>query len=318
MNEFKKDFENKSILITGGTGSIGRALTNVLLGYNPKKIVLMSRHEDLQVQMKREFQGKNVEFLMGDVRDHERCMVATKNMDIVFHAAALKHISDIEHHPIEAIKTNVTGTINVKNAAIANNVENVVGISTDKAVKPINSYGMTKALDERILLDKEMESNTNFSVVRYGNVVGSRGSIIPYWYQLAKAGQPLSITDIRMTRFWITLEDAVKLIFLSRRNPGKLMVKKCKSIKMTDLAEIYKEKFKIKTNVVGMRSGEKVHEHLLSDYEFRKANLEDDFYIVDYNRADLNDRLDDFTSENAEKITNEEMKKILLKEGFYE
>ncbi|MEM3714678.1 MAG: SDR family NAD(P)-dependent oxidoreductase, partial [Nitrososphaeria archaeon] len=205
----------KTILITGGTGSFGKAMTKVLLGTEVKEIRIMSRDEDLQVQMKREFNSERIKFFIGDIRDYERCLEVTKNVDIIFHAAALKQISEIERHPMEAVKTNILGTWNIKKAAIENNVEYVLGISTDKAVKPINVYGMTKALDERILLNNEIKSDTKFSVVRYGNVVGSRGSVIPYWYKLAKEGKDLPLTDERMTRFWITLKEAIELIFFS-------------------------------------------------------------------------------------------------------
>ncbi|MEM3531412.1 MAG: SDR family NAD(P)-dependent oxidoreductase, partial [Nitrososphaerales archaeon] len=250
----------KTILITGGTGSFGKAMTKVLLGTEVKEIRIMSRDEDLQVQMKREFNSERIKFFIGDIRDYERCLEVTKNVDIIFHAAALKQISEIERHPMEAVKTNILGTWNIKKAAIENNVEYVLGISTDKAVKPINVYGMTKALDERILLNNEIKSDTKFSVVRYGNVVGSRGSVIPYWYKLAKEGKDLPLTDERMTRFWITLKEAIELIFFSLKNHGKITVRACKAFSLRDLAQIYKDKFNVNIKIVGIRPGEKLHE----------------------------------------------------------
>ncbi len=318
MDEFGKDFDGKRILITGGTGSLGRTLTTQLLKFNVRELTVMSRHEDLQVQMKREVKDPRVKYLIGDVRDLERCRTATRHIDIIFHTAALKHVSDAEGHPSEAIKTNLMGTINIKNAAIANNVASVIGISTDKAAKPVNVYGMTKALDEKVLLINENDTDTKFSVVRYGNVVGSRGSVVRYWYQLAKAGEILPITDLRMTRFWLTLEDATKLIFASTRNPGKLMVKKCKSFKLIDLAQIYEQKYGVKSQTVGTRPGEKIHEVLLTDLEMRKAELLGEHYIVDYTKPDISDTLEDFTSANAERATRDEMISILQKEGFYD
>jgi FlaA1/EpsC-like NDP-sugar epimerase len=306
----------KTILITGGTGSFGRSMIRALLDTDVKEIRIMSRHEDLQVQMKREFTDDRIKFFIGDVRDYERCLEVTKKVDIIFHAAALKQIPEIERHPMEAVKTNILGTWNVKRAAIENNVEHVVGISTDKAVKPINVYGMTKALDERILLNNEIDSNTKFSVVRYGNVVGSRGSVIPYWYELAKNHRDLPLTDERMTRFWITLKEAIELVFFSLKNPGRIVVRNCKAFSLLDLAQIYKDEFKVGVRVIGIRPGEKLHECLLSDYEMRKAILDGDFYVVDIHGKDLRKDASDFDSYSAEKIKYEEMKTLLRREGF--
>ena len=259
MNSFSNVVSGKTVLITGGTGSFGRVMTKALLDTDVNEIRIMSRHEDLQVQMKREFTDNRIRFFIGDVRDYERCLEVTKKVDIIFHAAALKQIPEIENHPMEAIKTNVFGTWNIKKAAIENNVEHVVGISTDKAVKPINVYGMTKALDERILLNNEIDSDTKFSVVRYGNVVGSRGSVIPYWYNLAKNGNDIPITDERMTRFWITLKEAIELVFFSLKNPGKIVVRNCKAFSLRDLAQIYMDEYKVGFRVIGIRPGEKLH-----------------------------------------------------------
>ena len=315
-SEINKLISGKTVLITGGTGSFGKMMTKVLLDIEVKKIRLMSRHEDLQVKMKREFDHEKIEFFIGDIRDYERCLEVTRNVDIVFHAAALKQIAEIEKHPMEAIKTNILGTWNVKRTAIENNVECVIGISTDKAVKPINVYGMTKALDERILLNDEVDSNTKFSVVRYGNVVGSRGSVIPYWFELAKTGNDIPLTHKKMTRFWITLSEAVELVFFSLQNPGKIIVRKCKAIPLIDVAQFYKEKFNVNIKIVGIRPGEKIHECLLNDYEMRKAVLKDEFYVVDLHGKDAREDASDFTSDTVEKITSEEMKSLLEKQGF--
>lgn len=316
MKKINNLVSGKTVLITGGSGSFGKLMTKTLLDTEVGKIKILSRHEDLQVQMKREFIDKRLEFFIGDVRDYERCLEVTKNTNIIFHAAALKQISEIERHPMEAIKTNILGTWNIKKAAIENNIEQVVGISTDKAVKPINAYGMTKALDERILLNNEIYSTTKFSVIRYGNVVGSRGSVIPYWYELAKAGKDLPLTDDRMTRFWLTLKEAMDLVFFSLGNPGKIIVRKCMAHSLKDLAKIYKENFNVNTRVIGIRPGEKIHECLLTDYEMRKAVLKDNFYIVDMNIADIRKEANDFVSDTAEKIEYEYMKSLLVREGF--
>lgn len=317
MKDFSNFFAGKRILITGGTGSIGHILTDQLLKYDVEMIRVMSRHEDLQIQMQRDYLDKRMNFLLGDVRDYDRCLTATKGMDIVIHAAALKHISDIERHPSEAVKTNVIGTMHVKRASMENKVSNFIGISTDKATKPINMYGATKALDEKIILINEEPTDTKFSVVRYGNVVGSRGSVIPLWYKLAKEGQPLQLTDARMTRFWFLLEEAMELIFVSLQTPDRLVVKKCKAFKMEDLAALYATKYKVPIKNVGLRAGEKIHEALLNDLEYRKAVLKDGYFVVDYNGKDIRDDIVDFTSDIAEQITEKDMIRILQKEGFY-
>jgi len=316
MSSFSYAVSGKTVLITGGTGSFGKAMTRALLDTDVNEIRIMSRHEDLQFQMRREFTDNRIKFFIGDVREYERCLEITKRVDIIFHAAALKQITEIERHPIEAVKTNILGAWNIKRAAIENNVESVVAISTDKAVKPINAYGMTKALDERIFLNSEVSSDTKFSVVRYGNVVGSRGSVIPYWYELAKNGKDLPLTDDRMTRFWITLKDAIELIFFSLKYPGRIVVRNAKAFSLKDLAEIYTETFKVNTKIIGIRLGEKLHESLLSDYEMRKAVLNGNFYIVNIYGNDLRKDASDFDSNNAEKLKRDEMNILLKNEGF--
>jgi len=316
MSSFSYAVSGKTVLITGGTGSFGKAMTRALLDTDVNEIRIMSRHEDLQFQMRREFTDNRIKFFIGDVREYERCLEITKRVDIIFHAAALKQITEIERHPIEAVKTNILGAWNIKRAAIENNVESVVAISTDKAVKPINAYGMTKALDERIFLNSEVSSDTKFSVVRYGNVVGSRGSVIPYWYELAKNGKDIPLTDDRMTRFWITLKDAIELIFFSLKYPGRIVVRNAKAFSLKDLAEIYTETFKVNTKIIGIRLGEKLHESLLSDYEMRKAVLNGNFYIVNIYGNDLRKDASDFDSNNAEKLKRDEMNILLKNEGF--
>jgi len=316
MSSFSYAVSGKTVLITGGTGSFGKAMTRALLDTDVNEIRIMSRHEDLQFQMRREFTDNRIKFFIGDVREYERCLEITKRVDIIFHAAALKQITEIERHPIEAVKTNILGAWNIKRAAIENNVESVVAISTDKAVKPINAYGMTKALDERIFLNSEVSSDTKFSVVRYGNVVGSRGSVIPYWYELAKNGKDLPLTDDRMTRFWITLKDAIELIFFSLKYPGRIAVRNAKAFSLKDLAEIYTETFKVNTKIIGIRLGEKLNESLLSDYEMRKAVLNGNFYIVNIYGNDLRKDASDFDSNNAEKLKRDEMNILLKNEGF--
>lgn len=217
--DYISDFlKNKNILITGGTGSFGKKFTETLLKeHSPKAIRIYSRGELLQVTMQEEFKDKRLRFFIGDVRDRERLYRAMNDVDIVVHAAALKQVPACEYNPIEAVKTNIDGSINVIDAAIDNNVEKVIAISTDKAVHPVNLYGATKMVAEKLFIQANSytgENKTKFSCVRYGNVIGSRGSVIPLFKEQSKKGK-ITITDDRMTRFWITLEQGVRFVINS-------------------------------------------------------------------------------------------------------
>lgn len=263
---------NKNILITGGTGSFGKRFTRRILNeYKPNKLIIYSRDEYKQFMMRQAFSkfDKVLRFFIGDVRDSERLHRAFDGVDIVIHAAALKHVPIAEYNPIEAINTNINGAKNVINAALDRQVEKVVALSTDKAVNPISLYGATKLVSDKLFISANAYSGANrtrFSVVRYGNVSGSRGSVIPYFQSLAEGGaEELPITDLRMTRFWITLDEGVNLVFqaIKEGRGGELYVSKIPSYKITDLALAIHPKAKLKE--VGIREGEKLHEVMIAE-----------------------------------------------------
>jgi len=265
--------KGKVVLITGGTGSLGRKLTEVLLrDHDPHSVRVFSRDELKQSQMREEFKDdQRLRFLIGDVRDAGRLARAMDRVNVVIHAAALKQIVAAEYNPIEAVRTNIMGAVNVIDAAIDRGVEKVVGVSTDKAVYPINLYGATKLCAEKLFVHGNAYSGahgTRFSCVRYGNVVGSRGSIVPLFERLKASGE-LPITDARMTRFWITLEQAVDLILTCVREMkgGEIFIPKIPSMKVTELAKALAPDAKLK--IVGIRPGEKLKEYLISSEESR-------------------------------------------------
>jgi len=281
--------KNKTILVTGGTGSFGKYIVSELLKYNPSEIRIFSRDEDKQYSMQFELKDyKNLRFVIGDVRDKESLQKATKNVDIVLHAAALKQIPSTEYNILEAVKTNVLGAQNVVDACLQNNVKKVLSISTDKAVEPINVMGMTKGLQERIftLANKERDGGqTVFASVRYGNVVASRGSVIPLFIKQIKAGGPLTITHPGMTRFILTLKRATQLVFtaLSAMVGGEIFVPKVQPLRIIDLAEVFVEAYKPVNNkivAIGIRPGEKLHETLISDAESLRIIDKGDYFIL--------------------------------------
>lgn len=255
-------FANSSILCTGGCGSLGQHLTKKLLTLNPKEIRIYSRDEFKQYNMRKEISDDRVKYFLGDVRDLSRLTEVMSGVDYVVHAAAYKQIDTIEPQPMEAVKTNILGSENVIIAANFNKVKKCVLISTDKAVEPRNAYGATKMLAER-LFTTQYNSDVCFSCVRYGNVLSSRGSVIPAWQHAAKKGKEINITDPEMTRFWITLDEAVELVLfaLSQNVQGRIYVPKIPSMKITDLAKAVAPDSSIK--ITGIRSGEKIHESLV-------------------------------------------------------
>jgi len=259
-----KFLKNKTIMITGGTGSFGNRCTQYLLKNNVKKVIIFSRDELKQFEMANKFNNSKLRFLLGDVRDRDRLKLATKKVDIIIHAAALKQVPAAEYNPMEPIKTNIYGAENVISAAIENNVEKILALSTDKAANPVNLYGATKLCSDKLFLDANNltgGSNTKFSVVRYGNVVGSRGSVLPFFKSLLKKNvKSLPITDERMTRFWITLNHGVEFVLnsIDLMKGGELYVPKIPSIKITDLVKALDKN--IKYHVIGIRPGEKIHE----------------------------------------------------------
>lgn len=258
-------FDNKSVLITGGTGSFGKYFARTILNsFKPRRVVIYSRDEFKQFEMQQEFSQPVMRFFLGDVRDEERLVRATRDVDIVIHAAALKQVPAAEYNPMEFVKTNVFGAQNVVQAALANDVEKVIALSTDKAANPINLYGATKLLSDKIFVAANNIAGghkTIFSVVRYGNVVGSRGSVLPYFKKLVADGvTELPITDERMTRFWITLLQGVDFVIksFSCMQGGEIFVPKIPSIRVVDLVKSLGENLKYK--IVGIRPGEKLHE----------------------------------------------------------
>lgn len=277
---------NKIILVTGGTGSFGKCFTHrVLRDYHPKKVIIFSRDEYKQYVMGQECQkyGKKVRFFIGDVRDKDRLSRAFDGVDIVVHAAALKQVPTLEYNPIEAIKTNIMGAINVIDAAIDRKVKSVVALSTDKAVNPINLYGGTKLVSDKLFVSANAyagQKKTCFSVVRYGNVAGSRGSVIPFFKKLMEKGQVVPLTDGRMTRFWLSLDQAVNLVFeaVVSSQGGEIYVAKCPSFKILDLVQSMKQKIKIKE--AGIRPGEKLHEVMITEEDSPRTYEHKNFYII--------------------------------------
>lgn len=278
---------DKVIIITGGTGSFGKKFVRRILSeYNPKKIIIYSRDEYKQFLMQKEFAEykDRLRFFIGDVRDRERLYRAFVGVDIVIHAAALKHVPLMEYNPIEAIKTNIQGAINVIDAALDRGVEKVIALSTDKAVNPVNLYGATKLVSDKLFVSANAYSGkdgTKFAVVRYGNVAGSRGSVIPFFLKLVKEGRrELPITDFRMTRFWITLDEGVDLVFraIKEAKGGEIYVSKIPSFKIVDLAKAICPECELKE--VGIREGEKLHEVMITEEDSRTTYEYDDHYII--------------------------------------
>lgn len=278
-------FKNKTILITGGTGSFGKHCVKTLLeSCSPKKIIVYSRDELKQFEMQQNFDSPTMRYFLGDVRDEARLSMAMRGVDYVIHAAALKQVPAAEYNPMECVKTNVMGASNIVAAAIANNVQKVVALSTDKAANPINLYGATKLCSDKIFIAGNNlvgHGSTRFSVVRYGNVVGSRGSVVPFFKNLvAKRSVELPITDVRMTRFWITLDQGVAFVLktFSRMHGGEIFVPKIPSARITDLAEAIAPG--IPHKIVGIRPGEKLHEVMCPADDSRLVLEFSDHYMI--------------------------------------
>jgi UDP-N-acetylglucosamine 4,6-dehydratase/5-epimerase len=287
-------FDGARIFISGATGSWGQVLTTMLLEqYNVEQIVCFSRGELQQVLMKRKFNNPKLKFVIGDVRDYESVRQATKDVDIIFHLAALKHVPVCEENVQETIKTNIAGTTNIVNAAIENRVKKVIDVSSDKAVEPINLYGMTKSVGEKIVIQaNDLSDYTKFVCIRGGNVMGSSGSVIPYFIEQIKAGGPITITDKKMTRFFLTLEEAIRLLFKASIDSigGETFVMNMPSCYITDLADVLMEHYgKVEVQEVGMRPGEKLDEMLISSHESAMSFCYDNNYWLtlpsNYNQA---------------------------------
>ncbi|MDX9814026.1 MAG: UDP-N-acetylglucosamine 4,6-dehydratase (inverting) [Sulfurimonadaceae bacterium] len=278
-------FNGKNILITGGTGSFGKKYTQILLSaYRPKKIIIFSRDELKQYEMAQEFNDKCMRYFIGDVRDKDRLKQATKDVDFIIHAAALKHVPIAEYNPMECIKTNINGASNVIEAALYNGVSRTIALSTDKAANPINLYGATKLASDKLFVAANNlagSEDIKFGVVRYGNVVGSRGSVVPLFKKLISQGaKELPITDEKMSRFFITLEDGVKFVLknFERMQGGEIFIPKIPSMKIVDMAKALAPD--LPHNIVGIRSGEKLHEIMCpADDSHLTLEFEDHFVI---------------------------------------
>jgi len=277
-------FDGKTVLITGGTGSFGKMFTSLLLKeWNPDSVRIYSRGELLQWEMQQKIQDERLRFFIGDVRDKDRLYRAMNDVDIVVHAAALKQVPAAEYNPIEAVKTNIDGASNVINASIDNGVEKVMALSTDKAVHPVNLYGATKMVAEKLFVQGNTYAggrNTRFACTRYGNVVGSRGSIIPLFLEQRKQGR-VTVTDERMTRFWLTLEQGSRFVAhcIETMRGGEVFVPKIPSMRITDLAKVMAPDCEVE--VIGIRPGEKLHEVLLTEDEARHSKDMGDYFIIE-------------------------------------
>ena len=327
--------EGKKILITGGTGSLGQALTKKLLETKVDTIRIFSRDEGKQVQMQSDISDKRLRFLIGDIRDFQRLSRALEGIDIVIHAAALKHVPVAEYNPFEAVKTNVDGTQNLIEACFDNNVKIALAVGTDKAVSPFNTYGATKFLMERLFISANYYKGTHdikFFCVRYGNILGSSNSIVPILKNQISTGKKITITDSTMTRFTITMDEALDLIIRALKNGqgGEIFVPKLKAYRLGDMKNAIVELTNCKNEVeeISVRLGEKFHEILINREEFRNTFENDQDFII-YEKQLENKQLDnlspvdknkwksDYSSENAELLSLKELKGILIKEKFF-
>jgi len=330
------NYEGKKFLITGGTGSLGIALTKRLLDLGAETIRILSRNESKQLVMESEIASDKVRFLIGDVRDLPRLEKALQGVDIVFHAAALKHVPVVEYNPFEAIKTNILGTQNIIDACLKENVETVIGVGTDKAVSPLSTYGATKLLMEKLFttaqnyIDKK-RYRTNFLALRYGNVLGSSGSVIPKFIQQIKSKEKITITNLNMTRFSLTMDEALDFILesISLGKGSEVFIPKLKAYSI----EVLKESlFELLENtgeqIISSRPGEKMHEILVNSDEINYVwELDKKYILFDSSKSEeqikknypgikKTELSDTYSSNTVEKITKDELKKIILQSGF--
>ena len=327
-------FKDKKILITGGTGSLGTALTKRLLQEDVDTIRIYSRDEWKQTQMESDLREDRLRFLIGDVREKERLSRALEDIDIAIHAAALKHVPVAEYNPFEAVKTNVLGAQNLIECCIDNQVDVALAISTDKAVSPLNTYGATKLLMERLFVSKDYSSfrhKIKTMCVRYGNVLGSRGSVVPTFVNQILTGKKITITDNSMTRFNITMNQSIDLVLraLEKKISGSILVPKLKSYRVEDLKDAIIEIFGANNEYekINPRPGEKFHEVLINHHEIRNAyELDNDYVLFDKDNNFLNQAeasflksanlTDQYSSDKMPYLTKDELKKILLKENL--
>ena len=328
-------FKDKVLIITGGTGSFGQTILTRFLNTGVKEIRIFSRDEKKQEDMRIALNNPKLRFYIGDVRDEVSIRQAMKRVDYVFHAAALKQVPSCEFYPMEAVKTNVLGTENILNVAMECGVSRVVVLSTDKAVRPINAMGISKAMAEKVMVAKarmQQSGKTVLCATRYGNVMASRGSVIPLFVSQLKAGKPITMTDPNMTRFLMSLEDSVNLVLyaLTHSQQGDIFVQKAPASTVGDLARALKELFgtNVPTRVIGTRHGEKLYESLISREEMAHAIDMGSYYRIPADNRDLNyakyfsegeadiSKLDDYTSHNTHRLNVEEIKSLLLTLNF--
>jgi UDP-glucose 4-epimerase len=319
------------VLITGGTGSFGHAVLEHLLGTNCAEIRIFSRDEKKQEDMRLRYRNERLKFYIGDVREYDSVHDAVRDVDLVFHAAALKQVPSCEFYPMEAVRTNVVGAENVMRAAIANGVKRCVVLSTDKAVYPINAMGMSKAMMEKVMVARSRlcdPGRTILCATRYGNVMGSRGSVIPLFLQQLREGRPITVTDPGMTRFLMSLEESVDLVLHAFQNalPGDILVQKAPACTVGDLAHALRQLLQRdnEIRIIGTRHGEKLYESLVSREEMARAEDLGRYYRIPADSRDLNydmyfiegqtsiSQFDDYTSHNTRRLDVEQVKKILL------
>ena len=327
--------DNKVLLITGGTGSFGSTVLKRFLDTNVKEIRIYSRDEKKQEEMRIALNNPKLKFYICDVRNYDSTYQAMKGVDYVFHAAALKQVPSCEFYPMEAVRTNIMGTENVMNAATANAVKRLVVLSTDKAVYPVNAMGLSKSMAEKLMVAKarmQREGETVFCATRYGNVMASRGSVIPLFVAQLKAGKPLTVTDPNMTRFLMSLEDSVDLVLFAFRHgqQGDIFVQKAPASTVADLAQALRELFegKQEARIIGSRHGEKLHESLISREEMARAQDMTGYYRIPADNRDINydkyysegeekiSYTDDYTSHNTTRLNVEQIKSLLLTLDF--
>ena len=332
-------FDDKKILITGGTGSLGQALTHRLLQKNVKTIRILSRNENKQIEMESKFNDDRLRFFLGDIRDKERLVRATEDIDYVFHAAALKHVPKIEYNPFEAIKTNVIGSQNVIDACLEANVKKAICIGTDKAVSPLNTYGATKLLMEKLFVTANnyldpKKHVTKFIAVRYGNVLGSSGSVVPKFIEQIKNKKKITITDNQMTRFSITMDEALDFILKATEygQGSEIFVPKIRAYTIFDIKNALTEILgDYEEEIVGVRPGEKMHETLINNEEIQYSWEHNDLYMITnplypmfhpnvindtYKEIKKLDKFERYSSDLVEKIPKDELQQILKESGL--
>ena len=326
--------KDNKFLITGGTGSFGKVMLNHLLKNNAKQIHILSKDEKKQEELRLHVNNNKVKFIIGDIRDIYSIEKSFENIDYVFHAAALKQVPSCEFYPLEAIKTNILGTENVIKSSIKNKVKSMVLLSTDKSVYPVNSMGMTKGLAEKLMLSNANYENnsTNLCITRYGNVMGSRGSVIPLFIDQIKRNQPLTVTDYNMTRFLMSLSESIDLVIKAFKDgkSGDIFVKKSPAATIEVLVEALLDIFnsKSKVQIIGTRHGEKLYETLVSREELIRSKESKDYFCIEADKRSINydtyfvkgrkklSDIDDYNSHNTERLSLSKTKEILLKMDF--